>query len=220
IGRGALLDGARDLLHPLGAGGPAEDPPREPEAVDDCRACAEEREENCVVREPAHEFRAPPGRVRVTKLTPGVTRRGRLCGTSAFSASIARRASSRSRRSGASLPNASEASSEHVWRRSSETFAFRSSSTSCASENPAPVGSASDSLTGPHLLREDLLHRHALLVACDLPLCRVPLRDREPRCGAELLGNRLHPLDDLLESRTSRNRLPAVEIDQLARQPV
>src|SRR5438876_401007 len=129
------------------------------------------------------------------------------------------RASSRSRRSGASLPKASEASSEHVWRSSSETLALRSSSTSCSSENPASLGSASDSLTGPHLLREDLLHRRALLMARDLTLRRVPFRYRKPGRSAELLGDRLHPLDELLEARPCRNRLAAFEVDQLARQP-
>ena len=71
VRRGAFLHGARDLLHPLGARGLAEEPAREAEAVDDGRRRAEQREENCMVRKPAHRFRAPPGRVRVTKSAPG-----------------------------------------------------------------------------------------------------------------------------------------------------
>src|SRR5437870_4568437 len=116
---------------------------------------------------------------------------------------MARRASSRSRRSGASLPKASDASSEHVWTSRSATLALRSSSTSSESE-----GSASDPLTGPHLLREDLFHRHPFLVPRDLPLRRIPLRDREPCRRAELLRDRLHPVDELLHARPRRNRLP------------
>src|SRR2546425_453871 len=135
-------------------------------------------------------------------------------GTSTFSASIARRASSRSRRSGASLPNASEASSEHVCTSRSATLALRSSSTSCSA-----VGSAADSLTGAHLFREDLLHRRTLLVARDLPLGRIPLGDRKPGRGAELLRDRLHPLDELLEPSARRNRLAVLEVDELAGEP-
>src|SRR5205085_9048606 len=132
-------------------------------------------------------------------------------GESAFSASIASRACSRSRTSGASLPNASEASSELVWTSRSETFAFRSSST-----NSSAVGSAGDSLTRRHLLCEDLLHRRPLLVPGDLPLGRVPLGDREPGRGAELLGDREHPVDELLEPSARRDRLAALEVEQLA----
>ena len=81
------------------------------------------------------------------------------------------------------------------------------------------VGSAGDSLTGPHLFGEDLLHRRALLVAGDLPLRGVSLGDREPLRGAELFGHRLHPLDELLEPGARGDRLAALEVDQLARQP-
>src|SRR5262245_17022463 len=97
-------------------------------------------------------------------------------GSRAARASIATRACSRSLTSGASLPNASEARSELVWTSRSEPFALRSSS---ISSSAVGVCSAFDSLTGPHLLGEDLLHRPALLVACDLPLGGVPLGDGE-----------------------------------------
>src|SRR6266536_2222175 len=139
-------------------------------------------------------------------------------GASAFSASIARRAWSRSRTSGASLPNASEASSELVCASRSETFARRSSSTSCSGVGCSGAGSAGDSLTRSHLLREDLLHRRALLVPRDLALGRVSLRDREPRRGPDLLGYREHPLDETLEPGARRHLLTALEVDQAPRE--
>src|SRR5438445_2682285 len=144
-------------------------------------------------------------------------------GTSASSASIASRACSRSRRSGASLPKAIEASMELVCRSRSETLTRRSSSTNCAAlaaEGSAPgVGSAGDSLTGPNLLGEDLLHRRTLHVAGYLPFGGVPLRNREPVCDSELLGDRLHPFDELLEPGARGDRLTTLEVDQLARKP-
>src|SRR5436853_311282 len=81
-------------------------------------------------------------------------------GTSARSASIARRASSRSRVSGASFPYASDANIEVVCRTMSPTFILRSSSTSCSAVG---VDSPGDSLTGTHLFGEDLLHPRAVL---------------------------------------------------------
>ena len=59
VGRGALLDGARDLLHALGAGRLPQQPERERDAVDNCCGCADESEQNCVVHEPAHSLRLP-----------------------------------------------------------------------------------------------------------------------------------------------------------------
>src|SRR5436853_3398665 len=93
----------------------------------------------------------------------------------------------------------------------SSTFAFCSSATR---------SSASDTFTRPNLLHEDLLHRRALLVAGDLTLGRVPLRDREPLRGPELLRDRLHPLDELLQPGARRDRLAALEIEQVAGEPV
>src|SRR4051812_17456360 len=95
----------------------------------------------------------------------------------------------------------------------SPTLSLRSSSTTSWA-----VGSAGDSLTGPDLFGEDLLHRRALLVARDLPLRRVPLGDREPRRSPELVGDRLHPFDELLDPRPRRDRLSALEVDQLSRE--
>src|SRR5690242_194819 len=109
-------------------------------------------------------------------------------GSRARNASIASLASSRSRLSGSSFPYAREASMVHVWTSRSPTFALRSSSTSSSG-----VGSARDSLIRGHLLGEDLFHRRALLVAGDLPLGGVALRDCEPRRRAELVRDRLHP---------------------------
>src|SRR5712691_4960802 len=95
----------------------------------------------------------------------------------------------------------------------SPTLSLRSSSTTSWA-----VGSAGDSLTGPNLFGEDLLHRRALLVARDLPLRGVPLRDREPLRRAELIGDGLHPFDELLEPRPGGDRLAALEVDQLSRE--
>src|SRR5579884_1277667 len=79
------------------------------------------------------------------------------------------------------------------------------------------------SRTGPdraHLLGEDLLGRGALVVACDLALGSVPLGNREPFGRSELLRDRAHPLDELLEPGPRRHRLAAVEVDQLAGEAV
>src|SRR5207237_67506 len=136
-------------------------------------------------------------------------------GCSAFSASIARRAWSSSFAS--SLPYASDASSEHVCTRNSSTFALRNSSTSSSAPG---VNSASDTLACPDLLDEDVLERRAFLVARDLPLRGVAVGDREPLRSAELLRNRLHPLDELLEARPRGHRLAALEVEQFAGEPV
>src|SRR5579884_1710722 len=97
----------------------------------------------------------------------------------------------------------------------SVTFTFRSSSTSCSA-----VGSACDSLTGGHLLREDVFHRGSFLVAGDLPLRGVALGNREPLRCPELVRDRLDPLDELFEPRARGNRLAPLQIDQLAGEPV
>src|SRR4051812_4111986 len=97
----------------------------------------------------------------------------------------------------------------------SPTLSFRSSSTTSWA-----VGSAGDSLTGPDLLGEDLFHRRALLVTGDLPLRGVPLGDCEPRRCTELVGDRLYPFEELLDPRAGRDRLTALEFDQLSREAV
>src|SRR5262249_13174214 len=132
-------------------------------------------------------------------------------GSSAARASTARRACSRSLTSGASFPNASDASSEHVWTRRAPTFALRSSSISASA-----LTSASDSVTGSHLLSEDLFHRPALLVSRDLPLRGVSLGNRKPAACAELVRHGLHPLEQLLDPCTRRNRRAALEVEELA----
>src|SRR5581483_2934884 len=53
----------------------------------------------------------------------------------------------------------------------------------------------------------------------DLTLGGVALRDREPRRRAELVRDRSHPLEQLLESCARRDGLAALEIDQLAGEP-
>src|SRR5206468_7091301 len=95
----------------------------------------------------------------------------------------------------------------------SPTLSLRSSSTTSWA-----VGSAGDSLTGPNLFGEDLFHRRALVVARDLPLGGVSLGNRQPRRRSELVGDRLHPFDELLEPRTRGDRLAALEVDQLSRE--
>src|SRR5512143_2821052 len=58
------------------------------------------------------------------------------------------------------------------------------------------------------LLRVDLLHRRALVVARDLPLGGAPLGNREPLGRAELLGDRTNPLAELLEPGPRGDRFP------------
>ena len=57
VGRGALLHGARDLLHPLVAGRLLEEPRGQPQPVQHRHACADEREEHGVIHEPVHVLR-------------------------------------------------------------------------------------------------------------------------------------------------------------------
>ena len=59
VRRGALLHGARDLLHALGAGRLLQQPERERDAVDDRCGGADQCEQHCVMHEPAHSLRAP-----------------------------------------------------------------------------------------------------------------------------------------------------------------
>ena len=77
-----------------------------------------------------------------------------------------------------------------------------------------------DRLRRAHLLGVDLLERHSVLEALDLPLCSVPLGHGEVRGGADLLGHGQHPLDELLDPLSRGNRLAALEIEQLTGKPV
>src|SRR6478672_11042741 len=57
-------------------------------------------------------------------------------------------------------------------------------------------------------------------MARNLPFRGVSLRNREPLRRAELVGNGLHPLDELLDPGARADRLAALEVDQLPREPV
>src|SRR5205823_2453186 len=91
-----------------------------------------------------------------------------------------------------------------------------------ASTRSSIVGSCSSANAFPcaHLLSVDLREGRALRVPRALPLGGVPLGDREERGGADLLGDRGHPLDELLEAGARGDGLAALEVDQLAREPV
>src|SRR5579862_2683852 len=78
--------------------------------------------------------------------------------------------------------------------------------------------SATDRLRRPHLLRVDLLPGPAFVDARDLALGGVVLGDREIRRGADLLRDGRNPFDEVLESRPCRDRLPPVEVEQVARE--
>src|SRR2546423_14805207 len=134
-------------------------------------------------------------------------------GESAFSASIASRACSRPRGSAPSFAKPSDAIIELVWTSRSEIFALRSSSTSCSA-----VGSSANALA--ELLGVDLLEAGALGIACELALGRVLRRNGEVGRHAELLRHGTDPLDQLLDPRARREGLPAVEIEELAGEPV
>src|SRR5215212_5870159 len=75
-------------------------------------------------------------------------------------------------------------------------------------------------LTRLDLLRVDLLERRSVLVAGDLPLGRVLLGHAEERRGADLVRDRRDPFEQLLDPRAGGDRLTALEVDELTRQPV
>ena len=70
------------------------------------------------------------------------------------------------------------------------------------------------------MLGVDLRERPALFVPGDLAFRRVPLGHGQVRRGADLLGHRQHPFDQPLDPGAGRQDLAAVEVDQLAREPV
>src|SRR5581483_6962099 len=82
-----------------------------------------------------------------------------------------------------------------------------------------PRRSTGDALAGGDLLGEDLLDGRAFPVPRDLTLGCVPIREREPRRRAELVRDRPHPLEQLLEPRTRRNGLAPLEVDEITRHP-
>ena len=73
VGRSALLNGARDLPHPLVPGGLLEQPPGQIEPVAHGDAGTDEAEEHGVMHEPVHQF------CSLTKSSAEGLRRGRLC---------------------------------------------------------------------------------------------------------------------------------------------
>src|SRR5215208_7403486 len=91
---------------------------------------------------------------------------------------------------------------------------------SISSSTLGSVGCSANTLPCPHLLGVNLLERRALLEPRDLPLRRVLLGDREERRRADLVCDRLHPFDQLFETCTRRDRLAALQIEELAGQAV
>src|SRR5579871_1546635 len=62
-------------------------------------------------------------------------------------------------------------------------------------------------------------HRSTFLVPGDLLLGGVLLGNGEEVGGAELLRDRAHPLEEVLEASARRDRRAAREVDQLTREP-
>src|SRR3954447_9361258 len=91
---------------------------------------------------------------------------------------------------------------------------------SSSSSSGVGVSSATDPLPRLHLLGIDLLQARSFVAAGDLPLRSVPLGHGEERGGADLVGDRCDPLEELLDPGTRRDRLTALEVEQLAAQPV
>src|SRR5438552_11756445 len=80
--------------------------------------------------------------------------------------------------------------------------------------------SSANALSCPHLLGVNLLQRRALVEAGALALRGILLRDGEEGRRADLVRHRGDPLEQLLDARPRRHRLAAVEVDQLAGEPV
>src|SRR5262249_36612445 len=93
------------------------------------------------------------------------------------------------------------------------TISSSLSAAGCSSPSPSANALAD-------LFREDLLERRPLGKALELPFGRVLCRDREIACGTELLRDRQHPLDQLLDPRAGRTRPAALEIEELTREAV
>src|SRR5262249_51994951 len=82
------------------------------------------------------------------------------------------------------------------------------------------IGSRSGGLSRLDLLSVDLLQARSPLEPRDLPLGRVALRDGEVPRSAELVRDRRHPLEQLVDSPSRGNGLPALEVEQLAGEAV
>src|SRR6266704_784223 len=99
-----------------------------------------------------------------------------------------------------------------------------SSSGRRARKNTPPIPttlSPTDTLTRTtDELAEDFAVRPELVEPRVLPLGGVRGRNREARSGAQLVGNRCDPFDQLLDARPRRHHLAALEIDQLAGESV
>src|SRR5262245_48614398 len=141
----------------------------------------------------------------------------RRTGSRARSDSIASVTSFRSRVSAETRRNPIDAVAESAFRRMSAT-PIRSSASRSSSSVGSCGSSATDRLGGLDLLGVDLFERCAVLEALDLALGRIALRQCEVRRRADLLRGRHGPLDQLLEPLTGRNRLAALEVDELARE--
>src|SRR5690348_3887555 len=77
-----------------------------------------------------------------------------------------------------------------------------------------------DALRRAHELGEHGPVRAELVEARVLSLRRVRDGDGEVRSRADVTGNGLDPLDQLLDARARRQDIPACEVDQLAGKPV
>src|SRR5918995_5701622 len=88
-----------------------------------------------------------------------------------------------------------------------------------ASSSSSGVGSCDCSDNGllrANLLGVDLLECRALLVAQDLTLGGIRRGHRQEGRRADLLGDRLHPLDQLLDPLALVDELTGLEVDEVA----
>src|SRR5438876_1791867 len=99
----------------------------------------------------------------------------------------------------------------------SETFICRMCSSSSSDVSSSGLSSsATHCLPAPDLLRVDLLEARAFRAARDLALGRIRSRNRQVLRRAELLGDRMHPLDQLFDRGARRPHVVRAQVDELS----
>src|SRR5262249_24606998 len=118
-----------------------------------------------------------------------------------------------------SLADAREASVETLVSRNCATSICRIASARSSSDGSFG-SSPANPVTRSHLLGVDLRERRTLLVPGPLPLGCILHRHGANRGGADLVGDRRDPFEELLDPCARGDRLPPLEVDQLARESV
>src|SRR5947209_17495524 len=80
--------------------------------------------------------------------------------------------------------------------------------------------SSANAFSCPHLLSVDLLEGRALLEPRDLPFGGIRIRDREERRSADLGRDGSDPVEEVFAPLPGGDRRAAVEVEQLAAEPV